>query len=51
MNLFVSLNNSGYNLFNPNDSFYNDICSPYTSIYKKDMLLSDRWEDIYIPSN
>ena len=51
LNLFVSLNNSGYNLFNPNDSFYNDICSPYTSIYKKDMLLSDRWEDIYIPSN
>ena len=51
LNLFVSLNNSGYNLFNPNDSFYNDICTIYTSKNKKDMLLSDRWDDIYIPNN
>ena len=48
---YVNLNEFGYNLFNPNDSFYNDICSKFTTINKKDMILSDRWEDIYIPSN
>ena len=49
--LFTSLKDSGYNLFNSNDSFYNDICTPYTTINKKDILLSDRWEDIYIPTH
>ena len=48
---YVNLNKLGYNLFNPNDSFYRDICTLYTTINKKDMILPDRLEDIYIPSN
>ena len=32
----------GYDLFNPEDSFYQDICTPYTSINGTDVLLSDR---------
>ena len=48
---YSSLNESGYNLFNPEDSFFNDICSTYTSKDGKDMLLSDRWKDIYSTSN
>ena len=51
LNIYNNLNSLGYNLFNSNDSFYNDICSTYTSDNKKDILLSDRWEDIYIPNN
>ena len=45
--LAKSLSDSGYNLFNENDSFYNDICSTYTNEYGTDMLLSDRKKDIY----
>ena len=51
LNIYNNLDSLGYNLFNSNDSFYNDICSSYTSDNKKDMLLIDRWEDIYIPNN
>ena len=29
--LYDNMKESGYNLFNENDSFYNDICSIYTS--------------------
>ena len=32
----------GYDLFNENDSFYQDICAAYTSVNGTDMLLSDR---------
>ena len=45
--LFSSLSNSGYNLFNENDSFYNDICTPYTTKNGTDILLIDRKVDIY----
>ena len=44
--LINSLSGSGYNIFNENDSFYNDICSTYTSENGTDMLLSDRKNDI-----
>ena len=37
----------GYNLFNYNDDFYNDICTPYTSINYTDILLIDRKNDIF----
>ena len=46
--LYNSLYQYGYNLFNPNDSFYNDICTPYTNVNGTDILLEDRKEDIYI---
>ena len=42
-----SLSNSGYNIFNENDSFYNDICSTFTSNNGTDILLSDRKKDFY----
>ena len=48
--LFSSLINSGYNLFNENDSFYNEICTPYTTKNGTDMLLIDRKIDIYSKS-
>ena len=51
LNIYNNLSNLGYDLFDSNDSFYNDICSTYTSDNKKDMLLIDRWDDIYIPNN
>ena len=46
-NLAESLSDSGYNIFDENDSFYNDICATYTSENGTDMLLSDRKDDIY----
>jgi len=48
--LFNDLKNNGYNIFNLNDSFYNDICGTYKTINGKDILLSDRVEDIYNPT-
>ena len=32
----------GYNLFDPNDKFYRDICTPYKSIDGTDVILLDR---------
>jgi len=46
--LYNSLNELGYNLFNENYSFYQDICTTYTSENKTDILLSDRKKDIYM---
>ena len=37
----------GYNMFDINDPFYQDICTPYKSSGKTDMILYDRIEDIY----
>ena len=45
--LVKSLSDSGYNIFNENDSFYQDICATYTSVNGTDILLSDRKKDIY----
>ena len=43
----LSLNASGYDLYNPNDSFYTDICSTFTSENGTDILLSDRKSDYF----
>ena len=48
--LSISLEKSGYNLFNKSDSFYHDICTTYTNENGTDMLLSDRKKDIYTTS-
>ena len=48
--LYDSLSQSGYNIFDKNDSFYQDICSTYTTINGTDILLSDRKKDIYTQS-
>ena len=45
--IYDSLAESGYDLFNENDSFYQDICSTYTTLNGTDMLLSDRKKDIF----
>lgn len=42
INLYNNLNESGYNLFNSNDSFYNDICTVYTTMNGTDISLNDR---------
>ena len=41
------MSNSGYDLFNLNDSFYNDICSTYTTQDGTDLTLLDRKKIIY----
>ena len=45
--LYNDLQESGYDLFNINDSFYTDICTPYKSENGTDVLLSDRKNDYY----
>ena len=42
LNLYDSLSISGYNLFDKNDSFYNDICATYTTENGRDMSMNDR---------
>ena len=50
IDLYDSLVESGYNLFDSSDSFYNDACSTYTSTNGTDMILSDRQNIIYSQS-
>ena len=45
--LYNSLDESGYNLFDLNDSFYTDMCTPYTSENGTDITLNDRKNYIY----
>ena len=40
--LYNNLKKSGYDLFDINSAFYNDICTPYQSKEGTDVLLSDR---------
>ena len=46
-NLYNDLSGQGYDLFNENDSFYQDVCATYTSENGTDVLLSDRQSDYY----
>ena len=45
--IYDSLSQSGYNLFDLNDDFYNDICSTYTTENGTDVTLADRKNTIY----
>ena len=47
LELYEDLQKSGYDLFDINDPFYNDLCSPYKSKDGTDVLLSDRKNDYY----
>ena len=47
VSLYNSLNELGYNLFDSEDDFYNDICATYTSENSTDMILEDRKKEIY----
>ena len=42
--MYEEAKKSGYNIFNKNDPFYNDICTPYDSSSGTDILLSDRMD-------
>ena len=50
ISLYNSLMNSGYNLFDQNNSFYKDICSTYTSQNGTDMTLTDRRNEFFYNS-
>ena len=41
------LQEKGYDIFNPKNSFYNDICSKYSGKNGADMTLNDRRNEIY----
>ena len=45
--MYEEAKKSGYNIFNKNDPFYNDICTPYDSSSGTDILLSDRMDYIF----
>ena len=45
--LYDMLNKSGYNLFDENNPFYNDICATYTTPNGTDILLYDRRMDLF----
>ena len=45
--IYNSLSQSGYNLFDLNDEFYKDICSPYTTENGTDLTLADRKNLVY----
>ena len=45
--LYKDLQEYGYDLFDPNGSFYQEVCTPYKSENGTDVLLSDRRKDFY----
>ena len=45
--IYEELKNQGYDIYNPNDSFYNDICTKYTSVNNTDLILNDRKSIFY----
>ena len=49
--LYEDLQNYGYDLFNINDRFYQDICTPYETENGTDIILSDRINDLYYANN
>lgn len=38
----------GYDMFNPSDKFYNDVCSRYTTEHGTDIIIEDRKTEIYV---
>ena len=47
LDLIEQIKDQGYDIFNPNDSFYNDICTPYNSMDETDVIIKDRKVDFY----
>ena len=45
--IYEKMKDSGYDMFNINDPFYQDICTPYDSSNGTDIFLSDRINYIY----
>ena len=48
-NLYEQINEEGYNMFNQNDPFYQDVCTTFDSPNGNDILISDRFN--YILNN
>ena len=46
-NLYKYAKNQGYDIFNPKDSFYNDICTTFDSEDKTDVLIDSRKKDYF----
>ena len=46
VSLYNSLSESGYNLFDSNDPYYNDVCSTYTTENGTDIALFDRQKEL-----
>ena len=46
LEVYKDANSQGYDIFDPENKFYKDICTPYTSINGTDIILSDRITDI-----
>ena len=46
--LYEDLKSQGYNLFDKNDKFYTDICSPFKTKNGTDILLSDRLNEFFL---
>ena len=49
--IYTELDRQGYDLFNPNDSFYNDLCTPFKSKDGTDVPMNDRRNDYYLKYN
>ena len=48
--LYEDLISQGYNLFDKNDKFYTDICIPFKTKDGTDIILSDRFNNFFIPN-
>ena len=46
-NIVNNANEQGYNVVDINDHFYNDVCTPYTTIHGTDITISDRIKNVY----
>ena len=49
--IYTELDRQGYDLFNPNDSFYNDLCTQFKSKDGTDVPMNDRRNDYYLKYN
>ena len=49
--LYKYVKNYGYDIFNPSDKFYNDICTPFTTYNNTDVLIRDRKSDFFYDYN
>ena len=45
--LYEDLKSQGYNMFDSNDAFFTDVCTPYTSENGTDLTMSARQSEIY----
>ena len=50
LELIEQLKEQGYDILNPNDSFYNDICTTYSYVNNNNVILKDRKIDFYKPN-